>query len=353
MGGFLERVAGKLTGQSPIVRPRIVPNADFQPTTLEAAAVPGLEDALTVETVEREAAAPPPTASRPDQAPELPRRGAPVAGEGVVYRTPDAAGPEVNEATVAGLGAVADVPAPPQLRRAETSRPAASRSVPEPPVRPVPTYDDRESAAAEALSSVGRPPVVNAATADHADRSPADASPDQLSIVDVVSTVGMTPPARRATSVRRPPPRSGTYDEVPTPSHTSASSDAPAISSPPARRDSARERPSLTVADESRAFSDAGPERQDGGHRTPTSIRTEQAESVAFPRQAEAGPQRERSEAGPRAASPAQPEPTIRITIGRIEVRAEQQPPRRPVPARRGPALSLADYLRQRSEGMR
>jgi hypothetical protein len=48
--------------------------------------------------------------------------------------------------------------------------------------------------------------------------------------------------------------------------------------------------------------------------------------------------------------------PTIRISIGRVEVRAEappSQPPPRQVQQPRGPALSLSEYLKQRNRGYR
>jgi hypothetical protein len=48
--------------------------------------------------------------------------------------------------------------------------------------------------------------------------------------------------------------------------------------------------------------------------------------------------------------------PTIRVTIGRIDVRAITSPPPqqpRPAPVRPAPQLSLADYLKQRSGGRR
>jgi hypothetical protein len=49
------------------------------------------------------------------------------------------------------------------------------------------------------------------------------------------------------------------------------------------------------------------------------------------------------------------PTPTIRITIGRVDVRAIMPvtPAPRPNPTRPGPALSLEDYLKQREQGRR
>ena len=50
-----------------------------------------------------------------------------------------------------------------------------------------------------------------------------------------------------------------------------------------------------------------------------------------------------------------EPTPTIKVTIGRVEVRAitPATPAPRPKPAKTGPALSLADYLKRRSGGGR
>lgn len=47
--------------------------------------------------------------------------------------------------------------------------------------------------------------------------------------------------------------------------------------------------------------------------------------------------------------------PTVRVTIGRIDVRAilPPAPHARPATSRTVPALSLADYLKQRNEGRR
>jgi len=43
--------------------------------------------------------------------------------------------------------------------------------------------------------------------------------------------------------------------------------------------------------------------------------------------------------------------PTIRVTIGRVDVRAvlSEQPARRPQPEAHKPAVSLEEYLKQRS----
>jgi hypothetical protein len=58
-------------------------------------------------------------------------------------------------------------------------------------------------------------------------------------------------------------------------------------------------------------------------------------------------------EQGSRESRGAAPEsPTIRVAIGRIEVRAVTPPSARPpTPARTGPSLSLDDYLKQRNGG--
>jgi len=65
----------------------------------------------------------------------------------------------------------------------------------------------------------------------------------------------------------------------------------------------------------------------------------------------------ERGPQEPRVAAPESSEPAIRVTIGRIEVRAITPPPmppaQRTAPARPGPELSLDDYLKQHNGGQR
>lgn len=69
-------------------------------------------------------------------------------------------------------------------------------------------------------------------------------------------------------------------------------------------------------------------------------------------------PHVERGSQEPRAVGPEPSEPAIRVSIGRIEVRAITPPPptppaQRTTPVRPGPALSLDDYLKQRNGGQR
>jgi hypothetical protein len=56
-----------------------------------------------------------------------------------------------------------------------------------------------------------------------------------------------------------------------------------------------------------------------------------------------------------RAEESETPEPIVRVSIGRIEVRAvfPEQPQRQPAPLPRSSALSLSEYLKQRDGGMR
>jgi len=64
------------------------------------------------------------------------------------------------------------------------------------------------------------------------------------------------------------------------------------------------------------------------------------------------GPRQDFPPAAWTAGDRAEPEPTIEITIGRIEVKAPPPPPApRARPARPGPRISLNEYLRRRREG--
>lgn len=91
--------------------------------------------------------------------------------------------------------------------------------------------------------------------------------------------------------------------------------------------------------------------------RRPVRTRTERAAEPIRPQIATEAPSPPKPTSFPRRREPAEP-PTIRVTIGRIEVRAEQSSQPAPTqtrrqPARRRPALSLDDYLAKRNEGGR
>lgn len=65
-------------------------------------------------------------------------------------------------------------------------------------------------------------------------------------------------------------------------------------------------------------------------------------------------PQRREPAAPRRAPAPAEPGPTVQVTIGRVEVRAVPPAAPSPAPGRRtGPAISLEDYLHRRDRGPR
>jgi len=52
----------------------------------------------------------------------------------------------------------------------------------------------------------------------------------------------------------------------------------------------------------------------------------------------------------PRRASETPPEPTIHVTVGRVEVRARSAPPPAPKERERSPVMSLDEYLRTRGK---
>jgi hypothetical protein len=137
--------------------------------------------------------------------------------------------------------------------------------------------------------------------------------------------------------------------------------DGPAVSAPSLRQErgpavpectteSKPDTPSARRGPHERAGREGpGPETttESDGHARPPSI----VRPSPDPRGTPAGPMAERGR--PAAAEPSSRRPTIRVTIGRVEVRAVLQgtPPPQPAAARRGPALSLDDYLARRNGG--
>jgi hypothetical protein len=90
----------------------------------------------------------------------------------------------------------------------------------------------------------------------------------------------------------------------------------------------------------------ATPRADDDGTESPASRLTVPMRAAAqTSRQALA-----REPTSERRANDDEAAPTIRVTIGRIDVRAITPPAPPPAPARPGPTLSLRDYLRQQSK---
>lgn len=87
---------------------------------------------------------------------------------------------------------------------------------------------------------------------------------------------------------------------------------------------------------------------EETGPRHPLVPRSALREESALPGLAVPSPRAPSAETGTAPAA----EPVIRVTIGRIEVRAAAPaPPPAPAPRPAGPRLSLEDYLRRRGEG--
>jgi hypothetical protein len=140
-----------------------------------------------------------------------------------------------------------------------------------------------------------------------------------------------TPPARQAAAVPAPSPASSTPGRPP----SWPGPRPPAISQDPP-----------TVA--------ASPRRTAGG--PPRSAPQSRLELPSPPRPPSAlappnGPEPRRGERD--ASSPAPTAPTIRVTIGRVDVRALAQPAPRPAAPRRASAIALNEYLKQRRERRR
>jgi hypothetical protein len=127
--------------------------------------------------------------------------------------------------------------------------------------------------------------------------------------------------------------------------------------SAPARRASERTRepePRLEPVREAARSRDRGADAAEIAHREPAAspIIAPVPERPAAPvRSALVAPRTRFDEFGepPRAAASVASEPTIHVTIGRVEVRAVTAPPRGPAKPASSPVMSLEDYLRTRA----
>ncbi|HEY2295929.1 MAG TPA: hypothetical protein VGM86_34950 [Thermoanaerobaculia bacterium] len=311
MSDFLGRLAARALGQVPPVRPRM-------PSRFEPVA------GLAAETVAGEAAPPPaspPRLSRPSPRPGEERR-------------------EEREALDARIGEPA-VPASEARRAPDLASPGVAPlrgepSLPNPSLPASPPPDGREG-----LKTASESVVVGAGlvpTLDPAGRG--QAPPLQQ------------PPAEVSLFSRQAGGRlgeEGRGDE----GQPAGSADAAffAIPAPPAPthlglKPQAIQQPPL------RGGTTLPPEPADQGHSEaalPAHRPLIPRAALRQPPPAAPAPLASRAEAGPAAASA--PEPTIRVTIGRIEVRAAAPaPPQAPAPRPAAPRLTLEEYLRRRGE---
>ena len=320
MSDFLSRLVGRAMGRTPVVRPRLASLYEAGPA-VSGAPESGFgeprapDDSPRLESTEETAAdAPSPRRSR-DEAP-----GADPEASAVPRRPGDAdaavAGPSVSErprhdapSRVAVRASKPAATEPPS----DASRPSPTET-PDPPeagarsrrpARPTPAgrvtpQDVRESRPPRPVREGAGPP------AETADRPEALAVPS---------------PTRRAPA------------EGPTPRRPDATPAAPSVGNSDEVADR-RLRPAVTAVPEGRA------------ERAP-------AIDGDFRRAADR-PATPRAETRKRATSPPAREPTIQVTIGRIEVRAVT-PPAQPAKPKKptAPRLSLDDYLRRRDEERR
>jgi hypothetical protein len=228
----------------------------------------------------------------------------------------------------------------------EIERPSGRAMPPDPrpvPERSVARRQETPRPAAEArrlqVDDRGRAPPASSTRSERQPSEPERAAPPAETAAPpresdspaVTAADVETPPARQAAAVPAPSPASSTPGRPP----SWPGPRPPAISQDPP-----------TVA--------ASPRRTAGG--PPRSAPQSRVESPSPPRPPSAlappnGPEPRRGERD--ASSPAPTAPTIRVTIGRVDVRALAQPAPRPAAPRRASAIALNEYLKQRRERRR
>ena len=260
---------------------------------------------------------------------------------------------------------------------------SSARPVVPPLFAPAPAIESHD--AALLYMEVPRPPdssgdngaldeqISNAITESLAATPRLVATGDPASTLDTGDTPlpGRQAPPEAAMADGRPGPSaipmSGEPDlrAVATPAPPSRSWDDPVVESFPTARPDEGHRPGVSPAPPSIAPATESPShtaaisRRDRTASTeapetdlsPASDRTPEPALVRARNAASASDVQADASPGPAVAPPAT-EPNVRITINRVEVRAVTPEPARlsrPAPKRRGPAMSLDDYLKRRS----
>jgi hypothetical protein len=357
MSDFVTRLAERAMGTAPVVQPLIAPMFAPEPP------------AHSMEPTPEDAHAP---GSDPLPSPEDP------APHHLIEETRglahEEAGPrqEGRPTSVTPPSSAPDaaVPDPHPLAVPEPSRHShtSEREDPNSPYTPAPTrrpravgvpgplesgsasrQGDRQgpSSPGSRLSSSGETPELEVAT----ERSPQD--PSRTTIV----SARVLPPHTRFKSIHAdaPAPERRGVEEAPRRLVPEGSTPEPLASEdvpdrPPLLRST------MVLAERAQVTAEEPPQRDEGSLKdTFAGEDTPGADPVIVPRIVGHRPEKrqESRQSQSRVLAPEPPAPTIRVAIGRIEVRAITPPARKEMPVRPGPMLSLDDYLKQRNGGHR
>jgi len=368
MTDFLTRLAERALGVASVVQPLIV--SRFAPgPALAGEAPPGLEQEEAVESAgegtqalfERETLKDSPPASPP---PILVSEGAPpsVMPNPPQRETPDI-GPPLRhrvEPNVRELGGTSlSVTPTPHRAVPDTESPPGHR------VKP----DAGEEDQGPALPVLQDVPSVTTPTASQRPTPETRSAPPSLAESSPAEPVEARPSQRRvgseAPETFAPIPRLVRSEDSPAGERSTRSFPTPL--EPPVKEEDGPIPPPepspetpKQVSESQRASRASRPERRQVPEAPPS---TTSPQSPLVPRvlRPNIAARREPARSRPDEQGVALPElpsspPIVRVTIGRVEVRAillPTSPPPRIPPARRGPALSLDDYLKQRNEGQR
>lgn len=315
-------------------RPESMPSPSAEaserpPTGREASLPRPLEQTAEVETIASAQSAP--AASPAQRAAPAARPPSPRPAEASPMRTPEEASGQPGPRL-----ATSKPPAPGAQHMPSQDRPAEARRSPDPLRPPQPTAQEEQGVAA---SPDGTPPAPGQAREPQSLRRPHPTLRAQVEEGQAVAENRLEQAARVASHpgieplnapAQRPAPPLRDFGDAPRPRHFDELSEGDGDGLPPSR---ARDIPFRPVRPGRVGQRESGPPRQ---------TRADDALADGAP------------PAG-RAAQRITP-PTIRVTIGRVEVTANVPPAQPPPPAppvRRGPELSLDEYLKKRSEGRR
>jgi len=321
MSDLLARLAARALGQLPAVQPRV--RSRYEPAPSLAAEVPS-------------------------PAPALDAAEGPIATEGTAAASPAEApaGSLVPARLRAKPAAPEAMPLPPVARSAEATEIAAEL--------------EGEPAAVAETRSV-RPGMDTGSESRRAEspltpeRRPAAAAPErQRAIASISSRSGAAGSSPAAQAVQRPPrPSQEPPPAVPAPFAAPRSGPAlPPCLADPAAAGGGRERAGIEAAGGLPPHEVPAPETEAPSgaeilvERSPLVPRATLRERPVRPGTGLPATD-SRRERGPTAAA----EPVVRVTIGRIEVRAAPPPPPAAILRPAAPRLTLEEYLRRRHEG--